>query len=127
MPYPWLGTQKRISFYRKKFYKKTYPLDSSILFTTRQVYKYHNFKVQKDEACAGLIMFNVKKHSQLMKSWFFKYSKNVKSITDNGDNTHFSYHVQKSKIVQWLDYRFQAIWSYEISAKYPFLYEKKNV
>tara|TARA_B100001245_G_C22887317_1_gene427013 strand:- start:84 stop:1040 length:957 start_codon:yes stop_codon:yes gene_type:complete len=125
MPYPWTETQKKIGFYRRKFYKKTYPLNTNLLFSTKQLYRHHNLKEQKDEACAGLIIFNVKRHSQLMKNWFYNYKKDVKSMTDNGDNTHFSYHIQKSKIVQWLDYRFQAIWNFEMSWKYPFLYQKK--
>ena len=60
-----------------------------------------------------------------MKAWFYNYDKEVKSVTNNGDQTHANYEIQRWGNVQWLDYRFQAIWVYEMAWKYPFLYEKE--
>ena len=61
-----------------------------------------------------------------MKSWFYLYDKNVKSITSGGIQTHFSYHVLNCRKFQWLDYKFQAHWIYELANNYPFLYKAND-
>ncbi len=119
------NTLKRISFFRNRYYSSSYPLDSAIFISLKDLYSYHKFKVQNDEACSGLIIFNVKKHSKMMKKWFHLYDKNTKSITGDGDQTHTNYHILKTKKVQWLDYRFQALWQLEMANFYPFLYQKE--
>jgi hypothetical protein len=47
--------------------------------------------------------------------------------TDGGDELHFNYFVQSNNYENWLDYRFQALWIYEISMHYPFLYDLANI
>jgi hypothetical protein len=88
-----------------------------------QLYGYHKLPVQPDEACMGLIVFNAHAHSTLMRSWFDKYDRNVESVTNGGDQTHFNYEIKNWGNVSWLDYRYQAIWPYEMAWKYPFLYD----
>ena len=61
-----------------------------------------------------------------MESWFHKYNKEVFSITNGGDQTHLNYEIQNYNKVKWLDYKFQALWVYEMSNYYPFLYKNKN-
>lgn len=118
------NTLKNISFYRNKYYSNAYPLDSAIFISLENLYRYHKFENQNDEACAGLILFNVNNHSKLMEKWFHLYDRNTKSITGDGDQTHTNYHILKTKKVQWLDYRFQALWQLEMANYYPFLYQK---
>ena len=125
LPYDYIKTKKKISFYRKYFYDNSYPLNSAILFTLKQIYKYHKLPVMSDEACMGLFIFNVKKFASKMKSWFYKYPKNISSITGGGDQIHYNYEIQKNVNVNWLDYKFQCIWNYEMSNYYPFLYNSK--
>ena len=126
MPYPFLEVRKKIAFLRRSFYSKKYPLDSSLFISLKNLYKFHNMKVQKNEACAGLFVFNVKSHSEKFYDWFFKYNKDIKTITNGGDQTHFNFHVQNEKLDQWIDYRFQALWNYEMAWYYPYLYEKRS-
>jgi hypothetical protein len=71
----------------------------------------------------GLIVFNVDQHAGLMRGWFDKYDRDVTSVTNGGDQTHINYEVQSWGKISWLDYRFQAIWPYEMAWKYPFLYD----
>ena len=104
--------------------QKKYPLDSALFISLNDLYKYHDLRPQKDECCAGLFLFNLKRFSKKMENWFYKYDKNVTSITNNGDQTHFNFHVQNEKLDYWLDYRFQASWNYEMAWNYPFLYKK---
>ena len=122
LPYPYHDVLRRIAFLRHTYYDEEYPLDSSLFMSLEQLYTYHGLAVQPDEACMGLILFNVANHSEIMRSWFNKYDRNVQSVTGGGDQTHANYEIQNWGNVQWLDYRFQALWVYEMAWKYPFLY-----
>ena len=63
-----------------------------------------------------------------MKSWFDKYTKDIDTLTGGGDEPILNYEFLNYGKIKWLDYKFQALWIYEISWKYPFLYNygKKN-
>ena len=126
LPYDWEKAVKNVSFYRNKYYSKHYPLDSAIGINLRNLYKMHNLKVQKDEFCAGVYIFNVKKFSEILKNWFFKYKKELFSVTGGGEQTHFNYEVQNIKKEHFIEYKFQAIWVFEMAINYPFLYKFKN-
>jgi len=123
LPFPLDEVQRRLAFLRHAHYDNRYPLDSCLFMSCEQLYSYHGLAVQADEACMGLILFNVANHAELMRGWFYKYDKGVQSITNNGDQTHLNFEIQNYGKVQWLNYRFQAIWAYEMAWKYPFLYE----
>ena len=123
LPYPYNELLRRIAFLRHTHYDKSYPLDSALFMSLEQLYKYHELPPQPDEACMGLIVFNVANHTELMRGWFEKYDRNIQSVTNGGDQTHTNYEIQNWGNVQWLDYRFQAIWVFEMAWKYPFLYD----
>lgn len=93
-----------------------------IFISVKQIYKYHKLSVQKDYFCSGMFMFKLKNFSNQMSRWFFKYKKDIETITSGGDQTHLNYEVFKQKKVNILEYKFQSLWIYEIVNKYPFLY-----
>jgi len=124
IPFPLLQTQKKLAFFRNRYYDEDYPLDSSLFMTLDQIYGYSNLTPQDNEACAGVILFNVNNHYKEMKDWFLKYDNNTVSIT-GGDQIHLNWEIQNSKKFFWLTYDFQALWIYEMITKYPFLYDKK--
>ena len=126
LPFSWDKAVRNISFHRNKYYSKKYPLDSAIHMSVKDLYKIHNFKIQKDEFCAGIYIFNVNKFHKIIKNWFFKYKKDLYSVTGGGEQTHFNYEVQNHGKVNFIDYRFQAIWVFEMAIYYPFLYELKK-
>lgn len=123
LPFPLHEVQRRLAFLRHTYYDNSYPLDSALFMSLDQLYGLHDLPIQPDEACMGLIVFNVCQHTELMRSWFDKYDRNVRSVTNGGDQTHINYEVQNWGKVSWLDYRFQAIWPYEMAWRYPFLYD----
>jgi hypothetical protein len=123
LPFPYDDVLRRIAFLRHTHYDNMYPLDSALFMSVEQLYGYHGLAVQPDEACTGLIMFNVANHAELMSGWFHKYDSGVQSITNGGEQTHLNYEIQSHGKVIWLNYRFQAIWPFEMAWKYPFLYE----
>jgi len=123
LPYPYDEILRRFSFLRHINYDKNYPLDSAVFISLEQLYMYHSLPNQPDEACMGLILFNIKHHAEIMRNWFYKYDRNIESVSGGGDQTHANYEIQNWGNVQWLDYRFQAIWVREMAWKYPFLYD----
>jgi hypothetical protein len=126
LPYDLNFIRKRISFNRNKFYSKKYKLDSALFMSLKQIYKYHHLKPQKDYACSGVIVFNNNKFSERMKNWFYKYKKNIDTLTGGGEEPIFNYEMLKTGLTKMLDYKFQALWLYEIAYKFPFLYRYKN-
>ena len=126
LPFSWEKAVKNISYYRNKYYSKKYPLDSAIGISLKNLYKIHNLKPQKDEFCAGLYIFSVNKFNKIFKKWFFKYKQDIYSVTGGGEQTHFNYEVQKLGQINFIDYRFQAIWVFEMAIYYPFLYKLKT-
>jgi hypothetical protein len=125
LPYNLQNTRKKIAYSRNKFYSKKYPLDSVLFMPVKKIYEYHNLAPQKDFFCSGMFVINIKKFAKSMSDWFFKYTRDIKSITGDGDQVHTNYEVFKNKQVKILDYKFQALWPYELVNKFPFLYDKK--
>lgn len=123
LPYPYDELLRRLAFLRHTHYDRSYPLDSALFMSLEHLYKFHELPPQPDEACMGLIVFNIKNHAEAMSGWFTKYDRTVKSVTNGGDQTHANYEIQNWGKVQWFDYRFQAIWPFEMAWKYPFLYD----
>ena len=123
LPQPIQPTLRRMAFMRHTYYDDKYPLDSALFMKPTQIFEYHNLPVQEDFACMGLIVFNVENHRKIMKAWFEKYDRNVESLTNGGDQSHMNYEIQNWGKVVWLNYKYQAIWTYEMAWKYPFLYD----
>lgn len=124
LPYDYKENRKKISYYRKLFYNKKLPLDSMIHAGVSQKYSSNKLKIQKDYACIGVIVFNVKNHSDLMKKWFFKYKKGF--FTTGGMQTILNFEMLNYNKIQWLEYKFQALWANEMAWRYPFLYKLKG-
>lgn len=122
LPYPYNDVLRRVAFLRNRYYDSNYPLDSALFISVEDLYTFHGVAVQEDEACAGFFVFNIENHSEMMGKLFRNYDKNVESITGGGDQTHFNYEIQSNAKISWFDYRFQAIWLFEMAWKYPFLY-----
>lgn len=117
--------KRKIAFLRHNYYSKNFPLDSSLTMVEKDIYAFHGFKKRNQYFCAGVIMFNLEKYSKFMSDSYYSYRPNEKSIT--GGNEPFINNEVLSKCkVNWLDYRFQTIWQFELVEKYPFLYKLKN-
>ena len=69
---------------------------------------------------------NNDKFAKKMKSWFYKYKSNIKTLSGGGDEPIFNYEMFNNGQIKILEYKFQAIWLYEVAYKFPFLYEYKN-
>jgi len=127
LPFSYDVTLRKIAFFRNKFYDQKYPLDSVLFISLEDLYKYHNLKVPKiaDEVCSGMYVYNAKKYSDFFEELFYKYPSDIDTLTNGGDQTHFNFHVLNNK-VNYLSYKFQAIWVFEQASKYHFLYDNPN-
>jgi hypothetical protein len=126
LPFDLNHTLRRVAHLRHNYYSNSYPLDSALFITIKDLYITHNLTPQPDEACMGVILFNIKYHAEIMSKWFNLYDRNTPSITNGGDQTHLNYLIQAYEHPQWLPYRFQALWVYEMATYYPFLYHVEN-
>ena len=127
LPFSLNYIRRKIAFNRHNYLDKRYPLDSALFISEKDYYKFHNVAVQKDIVNMGVFIFNVKIHSKLMLSWFNKYERDVQGITGGGDNPQISYEMLNYGKLNWLDYKYQAVWTYEMASKYSFLYsDMKN-
>ena len=126
LPFDYNKTIAKIVLFRKNYLNKKYPLNSAINLNLNKLYKYHNLKPQKDEFCSGVMVYNVKKFKNIFTNIFYKYPKDITSVTNGGEQTHLNYELQSRKIIHFIDYKFQAIWAFEIVNYYPFLYSEKN-
>ena len=125
LPYDLEVVLRRLAFLRHNFWDKKYPLDSALFMSPQQIFKYHSLPSFDNYTCTGFFIFNLKNHGQLLKEIFFKYTKNIQSLTGGGEEPHLNYELQSYGKIKWLDYKYQALWTYEIAYKYPFLFEDK--
>jgi hypothetical protein len=122
LPYPHIELCRRLAFARNINYSSSYPLDSALFISLSDLYSAIGAQTQSDEACSGVFVFSIENHRNLFSEFFAEFDQSVLSPTSGGDQTHFNYLVQSNNLAQWLDYRFQAQWTYEMAWKYPFLY-----
>jgi len=127
LPFSREVVKKRVAFFRNKYYDQKYPMDSSLFISIDNLYKQHDLEVPKiaDEVCAGMYVFNVKKYSDFFEQIFYLYTQDIKSLTDGGVQTHFNFHVLNNE-VNFLSYKFQALWVFEQAMRYPFLYDNPS-
>ena len=113
---------RKLNLLRKQYSYPEYPLDSALHISLSNLYSHHNLKVQKDEVCAGVLLFNPIEVEADFTKWFYSYDSSVETITNGGDQTHFNFHLQESGILHTINYKWQKIWSFEVAEKYPFLF-----
>jgi hypothetical protein len=118
--------QRRMVFFRKRFYDKTYPLDSSVFMSPQQIFSYHGFQQFDDYACAGVFMASIDLCADFLESIYYKYDDKFVSITE-GDEPVFNFEIQKHFEIKWLPYKFQTLWNFEMSTKYLQLYDDENI
>jgi len=127
LPYSRNTALKSIAFHRNRYYDEKYPLDSVLFSSIDDLYKNNGLNVPKiaDEVCSGVFVYNVDKYLDFFEQIFFSVDKNVKTMTNDGDQAHFNYYVLNGN-VKFLSYKFQTIWVFEQAIKYNFLYKESE-
>ena len=119
LPYSRKDTIEKLTWFRNQSSAGIYPLDSAIYMGIKDLFNYHGLAPQEDYACAGMFIMDISIHSEAMQQFFFTVDSNVHTITNGGDQTHFNFFTQSNFIINWISYKFQAIWSYEAANYYP--------
>lgn len=126
LPYDLNEVRKKVSYFRHNYYSKNYKLDSSIFLTPKEIYKYHSIDEDVDDyICSGLYILNVNKYADFFKEIFFKYKNDDISLS-GGEQFYFNFELFKLNKTNYIDYKFQALWVYEMAHYFPFLYYNKD-
>ena len=126
LAYPYEGSLRRMAFLRNRYFDQSYPLDSSLFVSIDGLYEMIGLDSQDDEACSGVFVFNCELHGANMSKFFNSFDKSVMDRDGGGEQIFLNHFVQSKGLVEWLEYRFQAMWTYEMANKYPFLYKEKD-
>ena len=129
LPFEHREILRRMAFLRNRYYDSNYPLDSSLFISLGDLYEVADLPAQEDDACSGVFIFGCDQHGKKLRNYFSSFDKKVMDRDGGGEQIFLNYFVQSNQLVEWLDYRFQALWTYEISTRYPFLYanHKENL
>jgi hypothetical protein len=119
-------TLRRLAFLRHTHCDKQYPLDSALFMSPKQIFEFHGVPPHDEYVCTGFFVFNVANHGGLLKGWFDKYKKGVQSLTGGGEEPHLNHEFLSWGKLSWLPYEFQALWTYEVAWRYPFLFDVKS-
>ena len=123
LPQPLHQTLRRLAFLRHTHLDRNYPLDSALFMQPKQIFEFHGVPPHDEYACTGFFVFNVDNHGELLKGWFNKYQKGVQSLTGGGEEPHLNHELLSWGKLSWLPYEFQALWTYEVAWRYPFLFD----
>jgi len=126
LPYSYIETMMRVSWFRHSISKGMYPLDSVLFASIADLYTLSGLPIKDDYACSGVFIMNVRFFALEVENIYLTYESNVKTVTSGGEQTHLNYEFQNRFTIKWLDYKFQAIWLYEVANFYPSLFFPSN-
>lgn len=128
LPFEYKKTIRKMAFFRKKYTNPDYPLDSLLNSNLVDLYKADGLKGQNDELCVGVMVYNIKIFSKILHNWFFDFSKKNMKSNFGGCQNQVASKILSKNYCNLLDYKFQAIWVFELAARFPILmkYLKNN-
>ena len=121
-----LNLRKKLVFLRKNFLSKNYPLNSSLTASPKEIFKYYKFKkIFNNYFVAGVLVLNIEKFHKILSNIYKKYCNKTLNKKFSGVEVPLNNELMSLNLVNWIDYKFQAIWLFEIADKYNFLYYDK--
>jgi hypothetical protein len=121
LPFEFKHTIRKLAFFRKKYTNKNYPLDSILNSSLKTLYQADGLKSQADELCVGVLVFNINNFSKILYNWFFYFNKKNMKTNFGGCQNQIAYKILSNNYCHLLDYKFQAIWVFEIAARFPII------
>ena len=122
LPFDHKSILRRMAFLRNRYYDSSYPLDSSLFINLKDLYQVAELPAQDDDACSGVFVSSCGEHGVKLADYYNSFDQSVMNRDGGGEQIFLNYFVQSQDLVEWIDYRFQALWTYEIATHYPFLY-----
>ena len=121
LPFEFKKTVRKLAFFRKKHTNKNYPLDSILNSSIKDLYKADGLKMDKDELCVGVMAFNQNKFPNILRNWFYDFTKKNMKTNFGGCQNQVAYKILKNNHCHLLNYKFQAIWVFEIANRFPIM------
>ena len=125
LPFDLTTVRKRMAFLRHTFYSSRYPLDSSLFASAEQEYSNEGLPAHDDLFCSGLVVVD-QAHSNLFAGWLQEVSAERVAGATAWEQT-FLNHKVISHGCYWLDYKFQAIWNFEMASQHQSLYRHQSL
>ena len=126
LPFEHHSILRRMAFLRNRYYDSNYPLDSSLFINLDDLFKVADLPSQSDDACSGVFLFSCREHGKKLADFYSSFDNGVMNKDGGGEQIFLNHFVQSKGLVEWIEYRFQAMWTYETANKYPFLYKEKD-
>jgi hypothetical protein len=123
LPLPATEIRNRIALFRRKFLDGSFPLQSILNATPRQVFEWAGLPPHDNYFCTGMFVIDTAVHADALAEAYgaAPEDENYKAI-DSWEEVWLNHWVQSREDVAWLDYRWHALWIFEVAAYYPFLY-----
>ncbi len=116
----------RIALYRRESIAPSFPLNSLLNASPRQVFEWAGLEPAMDDfACTGVLVCDSARHAELFRQWYEDAPSDDRyHAIGDWEQTYVNHKIQQRPEVQWLDYSWQAIWMFEVAVNYPFLYSQ---
>ena len=122
LPFPLNSVLRKIAFNRHYYYDSGYPLDSALFMTSNEIYEHHGLPTMPDYACAGVYMSDVEYSAEKLRSIYQLNDQTTYTLT-GGDEPVFNYELQRNFVINWIEYKYQAIWNFEMAYRAEYLYK----
>lgn len=117
--------RKRMAFLRRNLLDPKFPLESSLLSSPADRASWAGLPTLDDYFCSGLVMTDTANHAELFSDWYKMAPQDDSySKVDWGEELWLNSCVAARDDVVWLEYKWQALWAFEVAAYYPFVYSE---
>jgi len=128
IPYDRKRLRSRIAFMRREFMDKSFPLSSLLNASPTQVMRLANLQCKVENYfCTGLVVLDSKLHGDTFEKWYVSapIDRAYQSV-GAWEEPWLNFCIQSSPDIHWLDYKWHALWLFEVATYYPFLYSVQS-
>ena len=123
LPMPVTQLRNRIALLRRHFIDPNFPLSSILNARPQQVFEWAGLEPFDDYFCSGMFVVDTAAHADALASAYGAAPQDDKYLAiDSWEEVWLNHWVQSRDDVTWLEYRWHALWIFEVAAYYPFLY-----
>lgn len=123
LPLPPDQLRNRIALLRREFRDPEFPLSSILNAAPQQVFEWAGLHPFDDYFCAGMFVVDTDQHADALAAAYRDAPEDeAYHAIGAWEEVWINHWVQGREDVHWLDYRWHALWIFEVAAHYPFLY-----
>jgi len=123
LPLPASEIRNRVALMRRRFLDPEFPLSSLLNATPRQTFEWAGLSGFDDYFCAGMFVVDTQSHADGLAAAYRSAPQDAAyDAIGAWEEVWLNHWVQSRDDVVWLDYRWHALWIFEVASHYPFLY-----